>query len=55
MQYAVAYLRDNSLGGLSPNTTVTLIEQSHNTYCLATCYNEKNQTSMLKITNLKMK
>jgi len=24
---------------LTPNTTVTLIEQSHNTHCIATCYN----------------
>ena len=29
VQYAVVNLRDNSLGWLTPNTTVTLIEQSH--------------------------
>jgi len=29
-------LHDSSL---TPNTTITLIEQSHNTHCVATCYN----------------
>ena len=37
-QHAVANLRDNSRGCLTSNTTVTLVEQSQNTHCLATNY-----------------
>ena len=55
-QHAVINLHDNSQGCLTPNTTVTLIEQSHNTDCIVTCYNLKNkQTSILKIYKIENK
>ena len=38
-QYVVVNLRDNIRGCLTPNTKVTLIEQSSNTHCIAACYN----------------
>jgi len=35
MQHAVMNLHDSSEGWLTPNATVTLIEQLHNIYCIA--------------------
>jgi len=46
----LADLCDSSRGWPTSNTTVTLIEQSHSTHYIATCYNFKTkQTNILKI------
>ena len=47
----IANLRDS---WLTPNTTVTLTEQSCNPQCIATCYHEKTkQISILKFYEFK--
>jgi len=46
----LADLCDSSQGRLTPNAMQQSTEQSHNTYCIAACYNLKtNQTSILKL------
>jgi len=42
-QHAVTNLHDSNQSCLTPNTTVTLIEQSHNIQCKAAYYNLKKK------------